>query len=210
VESCPEELQWRWLRSIIIVVLILLRLIISDIGKQEKIGKKTLDELCDDDKPVHKLKKCTIHSVDSQLTKDDVVVVGGNSSTATEVLVAESSDKDNVVEDAVVEDVVEGDDVDLDDEEQEKTSSASTSKKRGRPIGSTTEKKKAKEELIICCIPKAAVALDEAQQKPYESRRKRLRNGTLTKSFKEIEEKNNLAKGTIQRVRLSDSTAGQS
>jgi hypothetical protein len=133
--------------------------------------------------------------LDRKLDNDDEVVLGGRSPTVNELLIAESGDKDNVV----VEDIIEGDDDDdLEDEEQKKTSSESNSKKSGRPIGSTNEYKKVKQELIACCITKDAVALDESQQVSYESGLKRLRNGTLTKIIKEIEEKNNLPKGTIQ------------
>jgi hypothetical protein len=105
--------------------------------KQEKIGKKTLDDLCEDDKPVKRLKKSAICTVDSPLTDDDdEVVLGGRSPTVDEALIAESSDKDNFV----VEDIVEGDDDDdLEDEEQGKTSSEGNSKKSGRPIGSTNQ-----------------------------------------------------------------------
>jgi hypothetical protein len=100
--------------------------------KQEKIGKKTLDELCDSEKPVNKLKKSAIQTVNSPLTDDDVVVLGGHSWTVSKACIDESIDNDNVVEDVVVEDVVKGDD-ELDDEQEEKTASEGTSKKSGQP-----------------------------------------------------------------------------
>jgi hypothetical protein len=145
--------------------------------KREKIGKKTLDEIRADDKPANTVKKSTHCTVDSPLT-DEVV--------------ADSTDDEDTVEN------ITEDDVEDSNEEKEKTSSESTSKKSGRPRGMTIQNKKAKAELIAQSITEAAVALDKAQQRCYESGRKSLPNNTLTNIISAIEEKNQLEKGTLK------------
>jgi hypothetical protein len=42
--------------------------------KLEKIGKKILDEMGADEKPVDNVKKSAFKSVDSPLTEDDIVL----------------------------------------------------------------------------------------------------------------------------------------
>jgi hypothetical protein len=145
--------------------------------KLEKIGKKTNDELGDDDQPIDVVGKTAFCTVDSPLSEEEIVMSGRWLD-------------DDLIDDWNVEE-------ELEDKQEKALSESSSKKSAGHPLGSTNIK--AKQDLIARCITEAAVALDEGHQKCFESGRKRVQNGTLDTIIKEIEEKNQMEKGTINR-----------
>jgi hypothetical protein len=128
------------------------------------------------------LNKLAVRTVDSPLSEEDIVVLGNSKATGNEELIAALDEFDDSIE------------------EQEKASSESSSKNSGgRRVGSTIQGKKAMEKLITHCITKVTEVLDKAHQRCYQSGRKRLRNGALDRIIKEIEKKNMVKKGTMNR-----------